>query len=427
MKTVLILAYDFPPLRSAGAQRPASWYRHLHVSGWYPAVVTRHWDPGSEKPENFVKSSNSKILTKECTPSGSLIRVPYKANFRDRMILKYGLTKFRFIRRMLSFIISVLRFYLPCADPSRAIYRSAAAYLDENPADLIIATGEPFILFKYAFLLSRKYKIPYLLDYRDAWNTGDRPDGSLAGKIIHFPLLFFLERKYFRHAIHVTTPARCYAEKLRRIHGGTEVSVIMNGFQAEALPPESPAATDNFTVIYSGKLYPWQPLEVFLSILDSWLEEHHIRDFSMLFIGTDTDGSVLRRFSQSKAFGSDRIQFTGRLDYYAYIRLLHSAHLLLLLSKPGHAWLNAKLFDYLAAGRPVLMFQGREGEMETIIRSANAGVVAGEKDEAVRVLDACYREYRANGNIATKPIDIDQYSRERQCALLAEILDRCVV
>ncbi len=426
MKTILILAYDFPPLRSAGAQRPASWYRKLHDSGWYPLVVTRQWDPDSEKPEGFVRSSNVRVRTVENNPGGSVIRVPYSANLRDRMILKFGLKKFRFFRRILSFIISMLRFYLPCADPSREIFRAAAACLDENPVGLILATGEPFILFKYAYKLSRKYKIPYLLDYRDAWNTGGKTDGSFFGNIIQFYLLFWLERKYFRNAVHIITPAQCYAENLRKISSEPPVSVIMNGFHAGHLPPETPAATDVFTLIYSGKLYPWQPLEGFLAVLDKWLEENKISDFRMLFIGTDTGASVIRRFRECKAFGRDQIQFTGRLDYPAYIGLLHTAHLLLLLSKPGHAWLNAKLFDYMAARRRVLMYLGGEGEMETIVRSTGTGIVAGDEAEAVATLESCYRDYLANAQIRTQPANIDQYSRERQCALLAEILDKCV-
>ena len=53
------------------------------------------------------------------------------------------------------------------------VYTNALKYIRNNQVDLILATGEPFILHKFAYKLSRKTNTPYMLDYRDGWTTRD--------------------------------------------------------------------------------------------------------------------------------------------------------------------------------------------------------------------------------------------------------------
>ena len=39
---VLILCNDFPPVNSIGAERPYSWYKYFHNSGYYPIIITKN-------------------------------------------------------------------------------------------------------------------------------------------------------------------------------------------------------------------------------------------------------------------------------------------------------------------------------------------------------------------------------------------------
>ena len=49
----LILANDFPPLETIGAQRPYGWFRYFKKSGIYPVVVTRYWESNRKLDENY--------------------------------------------------------------------------------------------------------------------------------------------------------------------------------------------------------------------------------------------------------------------------------------------------------------------------------------------------------------------------------------
>ncbi|CAN0503044.1 unnamed protein product, partial [Scytosiphon promiscuus] len=102
MKKILILANDFPPFNSIGAQRPASWYKYFHENGLFPVVVTRHWDEGIQSPIDYIKPSFKKEIEISENPEGTIIRVPYSPTLRDRLIIKFGLEKYQFLRKFLT-------------------------------------------------------------------------------------------------------------------------------------------------------------------------------------------------------------------------------------------------------------------------------------------------------------------------------------
>ena len=70
----------------------------------------------------------------------------------------------------ISYILNILKYPLNI-DTSKTIYYAADQFLKNNECSMIIATGEPFILFKYASSLSKKHRIPWIADYRDGWTT----------------------------------------------------------------------------------------------------------------------------------------------------------------------------------------------------------------------------------------------------------------
>mgnify|MGYP001445437583 FL=1 len=70
-KKVLILAYDFPPYNSIGAQRPYSWLKYFNEFGFQPIIVTRHWDEIRDE-EDYYKASKKQFFE---TPKLLLLRV----------------------------------------------------------------------------------------------------------------------------------------------------------------------------------------------------------------------------------------------------------------------------------------------------------------------------------------------------------------
>ena len=102
MKKILILAYDFPPYVSVGGLRPYSWYKFLNGFDIEPIVITRQWANEFGNHLDYVSKSKIQTTTYEKTELGTIIRTPYRPNFANRLLIKYGDYKFVFIRKAIT-------------------------------------------------------------------------------------------------------------------------------------------------------------------------------------------------------------------------------------------------------------------------------------------------------------------------------------
>jgi len=170
MKNILILAYDFPPYKSVGAQRPYSWANDLKNQGFNPIVVTRQWRESADGNLDYISDSESSKVILEDKEMYTQYSTPYKSNLSNKLLLKYGSHRFILFRKALSAILEILQFFLNIG-PKKEIYKCANNLLKKGvKIDAILATGEPFVLFHFASKLSLKYNIPWIADYRDPWS-----------------------------------------------------------------------------------------------------------------------------------------------------------------------------------------------------------------------------------------------------------------
>jgi hypothetical protein len=72
---------------------------------------------------------------------------------------------------MLTAYYSIAQYFTFMGDNRAGIYHAASEQLQKHTCHAIIATGEPFVLFRYAKKLSERFNIPWVADYRDGWST----------------------------------------------------------------------------------------------------------------------------------------------------------------------------------------------------------------------------------------------------------------
>ena len=154
---VLIICNDFPPLNSIGSRRPYSWYRWFKEFGVEPIVITKQWTKKIEKQENIFKNPIEKEFQKEETEFGTIFRVPIKIIPPEKILLKNGESNLIILRKALTFIYKLFSFFSFFFDKHNGIYNQAKKYLKNEKVDVIIVSGEPFVLFRYGYLLSKKF------------------------------------------------------------------------------------------------------------------------------------------------------------------------------------------------------------------------------------------------------------------------------
>jgi len=229
MLKVLILAYDFPPYVSVGGLRPYHWYKEFQAYGIEPTVITRQWGNQYGSSLDFVAPGWSNEAVKEQDAYGTIIRCPYRPNLSNRLLLKHGPNKFRLLRKTISAWYEVMQFYVDTG-PKLPIYLESYNYIKNNKVDIILATGEPFVLFHYAKKLGQHFNLPWVADYRDPWS----PNLRKSPWIYHL-VQRSIERRTVNNAVGISTVSPFFARQIQSVGIFPEIAIIPNGFDHEAM------------------------------------------------------------------------------------------------------------------------------------------------------------------------------------------------
>ncbi len=420
---LLILAYDFPPNTSVGAQRPYGWFKYLKQHGIDPVVVTRHWDE-VRTPKDTIRPCGSDITVTE-TEEGTIIRVPYHPNLRDRMLLRFG-DRLSLVRKMLSLWFMLGQYFVKWADNRRNILDAARAHLILHPVDAIIATGEPFVLFSYASQLSAEFNVPWVGDYRDGWSNNYlmESDGPFIDRIVNKLFTEPLERSLTRTSAALTAATPVLANELTVKLKPLTVSSILNGYFEEAFQnlPQFGNASSAFTIVYSGSLYAFQPVETFLAGIEilisrEALSPEHLR---VVFIGMDFQGDAKERIARFSETLKPFIGTTPRCSHAETIQILLNSDLMLVLAGGPFQPIPAKLYDYIAIGGPVMLCTGDNGPVEAILADIGNGIVVNDEKE---VCEAVWNLMQSDREVNKPNADsLIKYSRRHQAGILAGLL-----
>ena len=425
MKKALILAYDFPPFNSIGAQRPYAWFKHFKEFGIEPIVVTRHWDREITGPDDCNLPSIKTEVSKEESEFGTIVRAPFIPSLRDRLISKTDTLTVIF-RKTLSVWQLLTEHYLESSDNKTPICKAAKQYLKNNKVDVIIACGEPFVLFRYASVLSSEFNIPWMGDYRDGWSTNYRWDDAKLYGLIQKSVQQRVEKKVIESASALTTAAPSFSERIANLTGRDieDVPVIYNGYFEELFEGlETVVLKKKFSIVHAGTLYYFQRVETFLKGLNLFLLKHPEAEVDVTFFGLNFYPEQINRIRQSE--GTANVTFTDKVPHKKMLTELASSHLQLLVATPEKHQIYGKVFDYLASGRPTLMVENDNGPLEWILSHQENSYSASEPDEVVKCLENLY--FNPEKTARLKRSD-NQFSRknqtERFAKLVASIADK---
>ena len=425
MKRVVILAYDFEPHNSIGAQRPLGWFKYFKEFGIHPIVITRHWDK-IEEPNDLVKASSANKITQEESEFGTIIRVPYQPNLRDEILLKHGPDKLVVVRKLLSLLYSVGQYFSFALDNRSGIYKSAKDYIQKKGADAVIATGEPFILFRYASKLSKEFGIPWIADYRDGWskNYGALHNAGALQKFINLRVFARIEKQLVKTANTCTVTVRSHKNEVESLVSGIKANVVMNGFFEDAFQslPRVDSSAKPFTIAYSGTIYPYQHLEVFLDGFLKTVDEKSLspNDIQIVFYGLEYQPEQLTRVTAYSQKLGGYIHHTPKMAYKSVIEKLNEANMLLLLATPEKQQIYAKVFDYIALQKPILMVSNDHGPLEEIVSDCPNPLICESAEDVFKLLS---NELKSERSVESSSKSVSKYSRRNQAKLMASIVE----
>jgi len=423
----IILAYEFPPFTSIAVQRPYSWFRYFPEWGIQPTVITRQWAANDFSQESFILPSQSSKVLHDRLPEGEVVRAPFRPNLRDRFLLRFGYSRWSLVRKFLTMIYLATEHYSDAMDRDLPIYLAAKDYLNRHKADVIIATGGPFILFRYAHRLSKEFGIPWAADYRDGWYTHENFEvNDPVTRWIFRNLLVRKEKEYVKSASLVTVASPSYIQKLSVLHPTVNFETVYNGFISEKFDGlgEISQPKQEFTITYAGTVYEFQRLDIFINGIRKFLQMYPKAKVRIIFYGTRYYPKQYERVKRETAPIAEIVEITERMSHEEVLRHMRSSHVLLLLANQNNCLLASKIYDYLAVGRQILLCENDRGVLEEIIGKTRSGYCATDAEDTSAQLGRWYREFLETGAVQGTTSNIGFYDRRNQAGIYADLLHK---
>ncbi|MBW7868852.1 MAG: glycosyltransferase [Brumimicrobium sp.] len=438
MKTVLILAYDFPPYVSVGGLRPHYWYEHFKEMGIYPVVITRNWNPIHGSELDYIQPSDTDKVIIEETELGTLVKTPYKTTLSNRLNLKEKNDIFSNILKKISTGWNEMgQWFLPIGTKYE-IYKAARSYLKANKVDLILATGEPFVLFHYAAKLSKEFGVKWVADYRDPWSDNTSRSKSSPS----FRMNVRNERLALRNVAHITTVSDFMKKKIEQIIGKKPIAIFPNGFNENAFEgiKTETQNTEVLTISLAGTIYDWHPYLAFLQTIHTYLVKYPEKRLKIHFYGINKEQEIQALITQNENL-KEVVVFHPRMKNLLLLREMAKSNVLLLFNY--YSYMGTKIYDYLALNRKILLCF--EDDMEAqmlkekyynmasisglseslqadLIHSTNSGIVVKDREQLEKVLDDLFEEFEQRKYIENHTIGAENYSRKIQTERLVKLL-----
>ena len=425
MKKILIISYFFPPCSLTASERVSSWAEFLNKFGYYPVVVTRKWEEKLKTLKDVSIPTSSGIAHKK-NDKFEVYYMPYEGNLRDRIYKKYGDSKFRLLRQSLTFIELFFQYIFNSFIPYSNLYKQADKLCEETEFDCMIASGNPFNLFKFGYLINKKYNLKWIADYRDGWSTSEINDvsSSIFKKIIH-KLDTIYERKWVSTARHITASSYPIGKSIEMLTG-VKSTALFNGIlfedfnKVQILEP-----LEDFTITYVGTLYDGQKIEFFCKAYKEFIHRYEIKNTKLLFPGLAFFGEQESRVQKALNGYEQFFECSERIPREEILELEKKSHLLLHVAWQGYNGIIAsKIYEYIASGTKIVVAPSDNGAIHQIVEHSGCGVMISDTDKLIGFLKKEYDLFCSN-NTSKNNIDsqqVQQFSRLKQVEGLAQII-----
>lgn len=402
MKNVLIITFSFPPMPDIAAVRPEGLANYLPSYGWNPIFLTPHLPEDPDPRYTVIQTEYDDILAYWCKK----LHIPLKKgkpradqDSKERLMKIYNTQSFPPFFKKMVFLPAEFFVY---PDLHVGWYEHAVEagkqILQNHQIDAIISSSKPNTCHLIAHALAEKYDVPWIADFRDLWTQNHFLHYSFPRKRIEEKL----ELRTIQSAAALTTVSEPLAKNLSLLHTNSSIYSIPNGFDPEIVCSEK-SLTNRFNILYTGTIYyGFQDPVLILNVINKLFNSHIIPkdELSLDFYGGDNEW--LQKVIHNYAL-EDVVTLHGRVPRDIAIEEQRQAQILLLLTwnDPAEEGVyTGKLFDYLAAKRPILSIgHTGGGVVKELLEQTGAGLHISDEEELKNYLIQSYNEFKQRGAV----------------------------
>ena len=353
---MLYVAWGFPPCRGGGVYRALATANRFAERGWRVTVLTAD-------RETFHRFTGADLTLEErIHPDVEVVRVPFEWPILEADLRRW--TRSRAKNPKLWAKMRTKRDQIPFPEtgygPWRGTIEKAAERIHRaNKVDLTVATANPHVAFTAAYHLHQKFKVQYVMDYRDAWLldvfSGDRlhDPKSRAARWEH-KLVQSAREVWFVNDPILEWHQALYPEHAAKMH------TVANGFDPDLVPDtqdRGPVVDKPLVFGYVGTVSPKVPLADFVK---GWQlakqQSEDLRDAKAKIHG------YLGYYAQPRAdmlatieaAAEDGVSYEGPVGKAEIARAYDEFDVQLLMLGKGRYVTSGKVFEYLATGLPIV-------------------------------------------------------------------------
>lgn len=425
-KKVLILTYYWPPSGGAGVQRWLKLSHYLAEQGVEVHVLTPRGDYASYTtldptlqndihPDVKLHQTKSfeplgiyaKLFGKKSIPSAGFGNVD-KKNWKQQLVI--------FLRTNL-FIPDPRKYWKPYA------YKTAKQIIRQHGITNIITSSPPHSVQLIGKKLKRKLNVNWIADFRDMWTDIYYYELLNHSRLSHIMNLR-MERKVIEQADHIATVTPVYipffASKSSKVNSDKFTS-IPNGYDPKDFEDFDYGKNDVFTITYTGTISEQYNINPFLDALSSLKDSI---EFKLQFVG-----SVYPQLHEELE-QRNLIKHTLFSDYVPHkesIRYLQKSSLLLVcgpLNKDQkEGGIPAKVYEYLAARKPIIYIGKVDGFVAHILEETVAGQSFDTDVPAITAyLNKVHEDWQSGKAILPENKAVLAYSRPLQASRFKDLL-----
>jgi glycosyltransferase involved in cell wall biosynthesis len=356
----------------SGVQRTAKFVKYLPKYGWKPTVLTvspTGYYAVDETLLGEVEAAGTKIVRASSLDPNRLFKnqgVVKMPSERMRKILQFGGDTVFFPDTKIGWKSKALKF--------------ATDLLQREKFDLVYATAPPQTDFLIGEALKKKFKIPLVLDYRDAWL--DYPFKYYPTPL-HRYIHYRMEKRVLKVADKIIVTIRRVKESILKHYLNLDyhdVVIIPQGYDPADLKLGSnprQSVRRKMRITHAGTFYADRNPSVMLQALHNLFRDNpQMRGrVELSLIGNVRDED---RILVSKLGLQNEVTFHGYLDHQECARNLVQSDVLWLVldndfQSPG------KLYEYIGARKPILG-SVKDGYIKQLILDSGAGTCIPLKD-----------------------------------------------
>ncbi len=393
MRRLLVVAYYMPPLGLSGVMRVTKLCKFLPEAGWQPLILTvkpvayYHYDP-----RLLADLKASRIYRTESADPNRLLNLVRSKAKKLTPALSQGIGAGPRLLNHLLFPDSKIG-WLP--------FGSAAGrhIIDQERPAAIFTSAPPFTALLLGVRLKAHARVPLAADFRDPWPTG-----------------FALPPRHQRAALRrLRRYLVQHSELVLAVNSGTaravgpRCEVLDNGFDPTDFEVE-PANLDGLGIVHVGNL--WQNQAEVCALIAALRQ----RPEAKLYLAGRVEGEIRRRFEHDP-----QVRLLGTLPHNEACGLMKGAAALLYIGKPEQP-VGIKLYEYLGAKRPILVWGESSDEAAGLVEEAGAGVACGlDAGKLAEALDAMEQDPAHFARTSR-----DRFDRRRQARWLADRLESLI-